>query len=70
MNGIQFLIQIKRVSKLQHIPTYIYSTSDGKAIVEECLRIGATGFIKKEIKIEDLQKQLSQIFIQLKMYSL
>ena len=70
MNGIQCLTEIKKVSKLQHIPAYMYSTSYESAIVEECLRIGATGFLKKAIRIEDLQKQLSQIFIELKMHSL
>ena len=70
MNGIQCLAAIKKLSNLRHIPAYMYSTSYDSTIVEECLRIGASGFLKKEINIEDLQRQLSQIFIQLKMPSL
>lgn len=69
MNGIQCLLEIKKLSRLQHIPTYIYSTSDEKSIVDECLRLGASGFIKKQITIGALQKQLLSVFAQLKMYS-
>src|SRR5947209_4187969 len=66
MNGIQCLKEIKRVSKLEHVPVYMYSTAYEMYIVDECLKIGATGFIKKEIHIKDLQKQLLQIFMQQK----
>ena len=66
MNGIQCLLEIKKLSRLQLIPAYMYSTSAERSIVEECLKFGAKGFIKKEINIEDLQKQLRHIFAQLK----
>ena len=69
MNGIQCLSEIKKLSRFQHVPVYIYSTSAEKSIVDECLRLGASGFIKKEISIEELQKQLLRVFTQLKMYS-
>jgi CheY-like chemotaxis protein len=65
MNGIQCLAEIKKLSRLQHIPAYMYSTSAERSIVEECLKIGATGFIKKEINVEDLQQQLLRVFAQL-----
>ncbi len=69
MNGIQCLSEIKKLSRLQYIPAYIYSTSAEKSIVEECLRLGASGFIKKQVEIEELQKQLLKVFAQFKMYS-
>jgi CheY-like chemotaxis protein len=69
MNGLQCLSEIKKLSRIQHVPTYIYSTSDEKSIVEECLRLGASGFIKKQITVEQLQKQLMGVFTQLKKYS-
>jgi CheY-like chemotaxis protein len=65
MNGIQCLSEIKKLSRIQHVPAYIYSTSDEKSIVDECLRLGASGFIKKQITIEELQKQLMSVFTQL-----
>jgi len=47
----------------------MYSTSAENIIVEECLKIGASGFIKKAIDVEDLQKQLMQVLRQVKTYS-
>src|SRR5215472_11773008 len=38
MNGIQCLSEIKKLSRLQHIPAYMYSTSAERSIVEECLK--------------------------------
>jgi CheY-like chemotaxis protein len=70
MNGVQCLTEIKKLSKLQQTPVYMYSTSYESIIVEECLRIGAAGFLKKEINPENTRQQLSQIFIHLKMHSL
>src|SRR5258708_2806892 len=40
MNGIQCLLEIKKLSRLRHIPAYMYSTSAERSIVEECLQIG------------------------------
>jgi CheY-like chemotaxis protein len=65
MNGIQCLREIKRSSRLHHIPAFMYSTSAESSIVEECLKIGASGFIKKEIYVEALQKQLLQVLRQI-----
>lgn len=67
MNGIQCLSEIKKLSRLQHIPAYMYSTSAERSIVEECLKIGAAGFIKKEINVEDLQRELLRVFRHLKL---
>ena len=64
MNGVQCLSEIKRSSRFHHIPAFMYSTSAESTIVEECLKIGASGFIKKEIYLEDLQKQLTQVLRQ------
>jgi CheY-like chemotaxis protein len=61
MNGIQCLLEIKKLPHTNGIPVYMYSTSDEKSIVEECLKIGAAGFLKKEINIEDLQKQVLEV---------
>jgi len=69
MNGVQCLSEIKRSSRFHHIPAFMYSTSAESTIVEECLKIGASGFIKKEIYLEDLQKQLMQVLRQVKTYS-
>lgn len=69
MNGIQCLSELKRSPGFDHIPVFMYSTSADSSIVEECLKIGASGFIKKEIHVEDLQMRLKQILREVKKYS-
>ena len=69
MNGIQCLSEIKKSSRFHQIPAFMYSTSAESSIVEECLKIGASGFIKKEVYVEALQKQLAQVLSQINTYS-
>jgi CheY-like chemotaxis protein len=61
MNGIECLAEIKKIKRLQKVPVYMYSTFAGKAIVEECKKLGATGFIKKHVDTEDLKKDIVRI---------
>jgi CheY-like chemotaxis protein len=61
MNGIQCLAEIKAESHLRDIPVYMYSTSAEPAIVNECMHMGAAGFLKKEVSITDLENKISQI---------
>jgi len=69
MNGIQFLSEIKRSSSFYHIPAFMYSTSAEDSIVKECLKIGASGFIKKDVYVDALQNQLVQVLRQINKYS-
>ena len=61
MNGIQCLAEIKAEVRLKDIPIYMYSTSAEPAIVNECMNMGAAGFLKKEVSIPDLENKISQI---------
>jgi CheY-like chemotaxis protein len=64
INGIQCLTEIKKLEHIHHIPAYMYSTSATPPIIEECLKIGAAGFIKKEVNVDVLQKKLLQVLSQ------
>jgi CheY-like chemotaxis protein len=66
MNGMQCLAEIKAETHLRDIPVYMYSTSAEPAIVDECLNMGAAGFLKKEVSIPDLENKISQILRKLK----
>jgi CheY-like chemotaxis protein len=66
MNGMQCLVEIRQIERLQNVPVYMYSTSAEKAIVERCKNYGATGFIKKHIDINDLKTDLEKIISCLK----
>ena len=64
MNGVQCLAEIKKIPSVKNVPAYMYSTSAEPEIVAECMKLGAAGFIKKEISIDELQKRFFQILSQ------
>jgi CheY-like chemotaxis protein len=47
MNGLDVLKAIKRKKEYDHIPIYIYSTSDGYKSKQLALALGAAGYFKK-----------------------
>lgn len=63
MNGLQCLVEIKKLNHLKHIPVYMYSTAaDPKAIVE-AKQFGAIDFIVKPTNISELSTILATLFI-------
>ena len=65
MNGMQCLAKIKAEHFLAEIPIYMYSTSAEPAIVNECINMGASGFLKKEVSIAALETKISEILAKL-----
>jgi CheY-like chemotaxis protein len=61
MNGIRLLKEIKKIERLSGVPVYMYSTASEQRIVDECLQLGATGFIQKQADIKDLLASLHTI---------
>jgi CheY-like chemotaxis protein len=61
MDGMEFLTEIKKIHGLSGVPVYMYSTSAEPGIVNSCIRLGAAGFIQKEISIPRLQLQLEKV---------
>lgn len=61
MNGMQCLAELRKINRLQNIPIYMYSTHVDKALVEQCKKYGATGFIQKYIDLNDLKTDLEKI---------
>lgn len=47
MNGLECLIEIRKIDRFDHTPIYMYSTTDNPSTMEESKRLGATGFIVK-----------------------
>ena len=64
VNGIELLSEIKKIQRFQNSYIYMYSTSADPSVVQQCMRLGAAGFIKKESTEEALQKRLSEIIQQ------
>jgi len=64
MNGLQCLSEIRKINRLENVPIFMYSTSADPKVILECEHLGASGFIKKQIHIADLQRALSRILSQ------
>jgi CheY-like chemotaxis protein len=61
MNGMECLIEIKKIGRLRHVPVYMYSTAADTVIINECKRLGATDVIKKSPGMSELENTLSAI---------
>jgi CheY-like chemotaxis protein len=61
INGIEFLTILKKSDDLKHIPTVILTTSDNHKDLEECYRIGVSGYILKPLKFEDYVEKIKRV---------
>ena len=61
LNGRQCLIEIKKNDKLKHIPVIIYSTSAEKKDTQEAIQLGASFFLQKPNRFEELSRALANI---------
>jgi CheY-like chemotaxis protein len=61
LDGRQLLAAIKQMSELQDIPVIIYSTSADQRDIEETMQLGATHFLQKPNRFEDLRNALQDI---------
>ncbi|QRR00619.1 response regulator [Dyadobacter sandarakinus] len=55
MNGIELLTRLKSQPHLPDTPVYMLSTSAEKNIIEQCISLGATGFIQKQANMDELK---------------
>jgi CheY-like chemotaxis protein len=63
MDGKSFLIAIRGISRLKHIPVVIYSTTGEKEKIRELTSLGAE-YIGKPTSFEVLKKSLAKYLIQ------
>jgi CheY-like chemotaxis protein len=61
MNGIEFLQILKQDPELKYLPTVILTTSQNRADLLECYRIGIAGYIIKPLKYEDYEDKLQKV---------
>lgn len=61
MSGIEFLAILKKDKNLRHIPTVILTTSDNQKDLEECFRIGVSGYILKPLKYKDYEAKIEAV---------
>ncbi|MFY9243054.1 MAG: response regulator [Polaribacter sp.] len=61
INGIEFLSILKNSDDLKHIPTVILTTSDNQKDLQECYKIGVSGYVLKPLKYEDYVKKIEKV---------
>ncbi|TXD49164.1 response regulator [Polaribacter sp. IC073] len=61
VSGIEFLTILKNNDAIKHIPTVILTTSDNQKDLEECYRIGVSGYILKPLKYDDYVKKIESV---------
>jgi len=61
ISGIEFLMILKNNDDLKHIPTVILTTSDNQKDIEECYRIGVSGYIVKPLKYYDYVDKIQNV---------
>jgi CheY-like chemotaxis protein len=61
ISGLEFLSILKNNKQLKHIPTVILTTSDNQKDIEECYRIGVSGYIVKPLKYNDYIDKIQNV---------
>ena len=62
MSGIEFLSIVKADERLKYLPTIILTTSENRADLLECFKIGIAGYIIKPLKYEDYEIKIKKVF--------
>lgn len=60
MSGIEFLRVLKADDHYKYLPTIMLTTSENRADLLECYRIGIAGYILKPLKYEEYEEKLTK----------
>jgi CheY-like chemotaxis protein len=61
VGGIEFLTILKNNADIKHIPTVILTTSDNQKDLEECYRLGVSGYVLKPLKYDDYIDKIKNV---------
>lgn len=61
MNGLECLVEIRKIDRFSDTPIYMYSTTDNPVTMEQAKKLGATGFIVKPSGLQVLVELLKVI---------
>lgn len=61
MSGIEFLQILKADDVMKYLPTVILTTSENRADLLECYKIGIAGYILKPLKYEDYASKITKV---------
>jgi len=61
MDGISLLKLIKENEKFRHIPVIMVSTSKLESEIENCYRLGASGFVNKPLQFDEFTRKIKEL---------
>ena len=61
MSGLELVAEMKRDQLLRFIPVVMVSTEGTEKRIQECMEMGASGYIKKPFQPEDVKETLGRI---------
>tara|TARA_B100000768_G_C10976122_1_gene247802 strand:+ start:97 stop:510 length:414 start_codon:yes stop_codon:yes gene_type:complete len=61
ISGIEFLSILKNREEFSNIPTVILTTSNNQKDLEECYRIGISGYILKPLKYDEYISKIEKV---------
>ena len=61
MNGIELLTEVKKDEMLKSIPVVMITTEGSDKVMEESMRLGAQGYVKKPFRPEEIKGILNSI---------
>ncbi|NOT75788.1 MAG: response regulator [Cyclobacteriaceae bacterium] len=60
-NGMEVLVDIRKISHLRDVPVMIYSSTTDEKQMKEAVKLGATKFISKPSSVRELSKLLKSV---------
>jgi two-component system chemotaxis response regulator CheY len=61
MNGMELLTEMKKDEMLKSIPVVMVTTEGSDRVMQESMRLGAQGYVKKPFRPEEIQGILNSI---------
>ena len=61
MNGLELISEMKKDEMLQSIPVVMVTTEGSEKRIQESMKLGASGYIKKPFLPEEIKRTLSTI---------
>lgn len=61
MNGIECLVEIKKISRVKNVPVYLYSTYADPKTLKEGKKLGAIDLLVKAPNMKELEQTLAKL---------
>ena len=62
LGGIEFLMNLRNSGFFENIPVIVVSAEENGAVIEKCIELGISGYLKKPFDPNELKKKILTIF--------